>query len=747
MDPTGKPVGRAPGVSGPPRAELVLLKGRHAGTHRVLEGDLVLFGRAQGCDFRLTADGIAARHCLLARTPAGWQVRDLGSATGTFVDGNRVAAASLTDGARLAIGPVEFQVHLPAVPAPEGSDAAGALRIQAAAVAAQQAALDEEEARLEQRRAALQHQETQLASLLEERRRELESLREQAQAAAAGTAAVPENLEAAGAAILAAQRASLEDQAKIERERQRLVRLNKRLRRRWHRFWLAERRRLEKERQVLQEETALLHQDHGNLETREHRFQEARLRFAAFYEIARRRLRDSWRNLRDQRRRWKHRRGCERAALKVRAFDLEQAERRLVRAQELFLREKKTWDEAKHLLVEELRGLRRRRDNLHHRLHLEQDGREPLPLLEPEIVDDSPAGAGETEPIQVAPEDAGPGPKPTPTPGALVVRADVSPRDLPDSADRPLLLAEAWHRLAIVQQRWQERRRDEILELQAVAHRLEEEAQALARRAQEQQALERVLQDRHEEMLRLRRHMIAWRARLRVQEQTWNGERERLLELTRRRLAQGEKHQSLLNDMRLRWNRRRRQEMEDLRKKKENLLAEARALMTLRDKLQKSQAALEDEKRHFNERTLALEQLRQEVLRQTDPVTAKRRLERFRRRWITQQADALRKLQNERTALAGDFAALRHLADDIERQDEDTVARRIELAEKWAAWEHQELLAGTRQSRLEAELHQAEIQVRLTRQQLDKARDEVERIARALLAEPDPPQDALASAA
>lgn len=747
MEPTGKSAGRAQAESGLQRAELVLQKGRHAGTRRVLEEELVLFGRAQGCDVRLTADGIASRHCLLARTPGGWVVRDLGSATGTYVDGRRVATAALTEGSLLAVGPMEFRLHLPPVPvAIEGAgDAADAVRIQAAAVAAQQAALDEEEARLEQRRTTLQQQEAQLAGLLEEKRQELEALREQAQATGGHPSALPIDLQEAGAACLEAQRASLEDQARAERERRRLVQLNKRLRRRFHRFWLAERRRLDRDRQVLQEEAALVRADHLTLEDQERKFQEARLRFAAFYELARRRLGESWRKLRQQRRRWKQRRGCERAALKVRSFDLDQAERRLVRAQELFLKEKAAWDEAKQLLAEELRGLRRRRDNLHRRLHLELAGRmEPLPLLEPEIVSETVAeGAAPQEGAPIPAGETGVDQQAIPAAGALV---PLRPSEY-EAEDRHHLALEAWRCLALVQERWEEKKRADLEDLQGFAVHLEEEARALALRDQEQKALDRVLQQRHEEMVCLRRHLIAWRARLRVEEQAWQGERDRLVELTRQRLEQADKQLTLVNEVRLRWNKRRRREMEELRGKRQHLVAEARNLLTLRETLQKALAGLDEEKRHFHERTLALEQLRQEVLRQTDPLTGKKRLERFRRRWITQQAESLRRLQQERAGLLADFASLRTLAQDIERTEEETSARRIDLAEKWAAWEHQELLAGTRRGRLEAELHQAEIQVRLTRQQLDKARDEVERIARALLAEPDPPEAALQSAA
>ena len=62
-----------------------------------------------------------------------------------------------------------------------------------------------------------------------------------------------------------------------------------------------------------------------------------------------------------------------------------------------------------------------------------------------------------------------------------------------------------------------------------------------------------------------------------------------------------------------------------------------------------------------------------------------------------------------------------------------------ELSRKQAGWEQHQTLAQTRQTRMEEELKHAEQQRRLAEQQYGKMRDEVERIARAIYSEPDPP--------
>ena len=44
------------------------------------------------------------RHCRIAPGDGGWQVEDLDSSNGTFVDGKRVTSAPLVDGARIELG-------------------------------------------------------------------------------------------------------------------------------------------------------------------------------------------------------------------------------------------------------------------------------------------------------------------------------------------------------------------------------------------------------------------------------------------------------------------------------------------------------------------------------------------------------------------------------------------------------------------------------------------------------------------
>src|SRR5262249_7737741 len=129
--------------------------------------------------------------------PEGLVLRDLGSETGTTVNGEAVASCQLQDDDLLSVGPFRFRVRLPQAGAGTATKQfllrelevlqkeKEALRIQAAAVVAQQAALTEGEVRLEQRRAELERQEEQLAGHLEEKRARLLDLQSQVREARA----------------------------------------------------------------------------------------------------------------------------------------------------------------------------------------------------------------------------------------------------------------------------------------------------------------------------------------------------------------------------------------------------------------------------------------------------------------------------------------------------------------------------------------------------------------------------------
>ena len=84
----------------------------------------VLLGSRTGCDVVVHDPVVADRHCRIAWDGDAFTVRDLGSVTGTWLDGRRAGAAeALTDGAVIVIGATRVLVHV------DGRGAAAALRL------------------------------------------------------------------------------------------------------------------------------------------------------------------------------------------------------------------------------------------------------------------------------------------------------------------------------------------------------------------------------------------------------------------------------------------------------------------------------------------------------------------------------------------------------------------------------------------------------------------------------------------
>jgi len=87
--------------------------------HVVLSRQAII-GRGTECDMRIASRLISRKHCQLGPVDNKVLVRDLGSANGTYVDGNRLkplADYSLQDGAEILIGPLRLLVRFKSAPA------------------------------------------------------------------------------------------------------------------------------------------------------------------------------------------------------------------------------------------------------------------------------------------------------------------------------------------------------------------------------------------------------------------------------------------------------------------------------------------------------------------------------------------------------------------------------------------------------------------------------------------------------
>jgi hypothetical protein len=583
-----------------------------------------------------------------------------------------------------------------------------AARVQTAAVAAQQVALTEVEVKLGERRAALEKQEEQLAAHLEEQRLALVQLKEQTQI----------------------ERASLDrDRFAFEQDVHKTTR-----------EMAAARSELTKHQQLVQNQRDWL-------ETHAQALAGKRLRFLTQYELGRRRLHEAWQRLRQEQFRWKHRRGQERAALKVRQLDLEGAQQRLAEAQRLLAKERRTWENARAVLQSEIIGVDARVSN--HRakileLQAESARLECTVRAAHELNAEAAQAPGQPQPPSLATDSR----VPALVDGARQGRIDDLQGMAGDLADQRLQLVEQWHRLSHFQLQWETQRHQAARELDELAQRLVANGQLLTQREHAGFQADQVLRQRHDELVQIRQEMIAWHARLRVREGAWDGERNRLLIDVRGREELAERHLQTLVNVRQRWAKRRRDELEKLVAQHQTLedvrREQSRQYLALADQT----TALETAKRILAEKALALEQYRREILANGKHANAPRRLERLRRRWITLNASAIRAAAQERQALRATLLILDERLGELQKRSDLLAQVEADLVEKQTSWEHKQTLSAARQGRLQHELHRAEAQCKVAEQQAARMREEIERIARALIDEPDPPNsEALTRAA
>jgi hypothetical protein len=216
----------------------------------------------------------------------------------------------------------------------------------------------------------------------------------------------------------------------------------------------------------------------------------------------------------------------------------------------------------------------------------------------------------------------------------------------------------------------------------------------------------------------------------------WEGERDRLLAEVRTREEAAERMQAAVGELRRRWARRRKEELEQLRGQRaanEKLNQEWRAL---REAWWQRITVLEEQRRALAEKELALERHRQEYLTGTeDAAAAERGVERLRRRWIRQNAAIVRSTTEGRRQLQAEAAQLHAHYALFRQQTEALTQREANLAERQAALEHRETLAKSHEIRMQAELAQMQAQRDRYEKQSGELREEVERIALLLLQE------------
>ena len=88
----------------PGSALLIVLRGPNTGARFLLDADQVTSGRHPSSDIFLDDVTVSRRHAVFARTEQGYDVRDVGSLNGTYVNRERIDSQPLEQGDEVQIG-------------------------------------------------------------------------------------------------------------------------------------------------------------------------------------------------------------------------------------------------------------------------------------------------------------------------------------------------------------------------------------------------------------------------------------------------------------------------------------------------------------------------------------------------------------------------------------------------------------------------------------------------------------------
>ncbi|MCX6560669.1 MAG: FHA domain-containing protein [Candidatus Aminicenantes bacterium] len=94
-------------------ARLVGRNGEYLGNEFFIKGDDFLIGRAFECHLMLNDEMISSQHARIVRSGEHYELQDLGSTNGTFVNGEKIAKKVLRTGDKLMFGALEFEFSRP----------------------------------------------------------------------------------------------------------------------------------------------------------------------------------------------------------------------------------------------------------------------------------------------------------------------------------------------------------------------------------------------------------------------------------------------------------------------------------------------------------------------------------------------------------------------------------------------------------------------------------------------------------
>jgi len=100
------------GVPGVARPRLIIRSGRFAGREFPLGAQGLTIGRGRGNDVQLEGNAVSRRHAVIQSARGQFFLQDQGSTHGTYLNGQRVEAAPLSEGDVIRIGDVELEFRV-----------------------------------------------------------------------------------------------------------------------------------------------------------------------------------------------------------------------------------------------------------------------------------------------------------------------------------------------------------------------------------------------------------------------------------------------------------------------------------------------------------------------------------------------------------------------------------------------------------------------------------------------------------
>jgi hypothetical protein len=643
---------------------LVVLNGRHQGTHIPLRLPATLIGSGPGCDVRLTADDVAEVHCLLVATPVGPAVRSL-FPDSTHLNGRPTAAALLHDGDDLAVGPCTFRFTW-----------RGGTAIVTPAEREEPPAA---EWGLREREQALHEQEHQLATILEERQAQILGLLDQLSEGR-------EKLRQERAAVAAERAAAATDADAARRLHARRKKDHDRTRRAAARLLRGARKECTTERVAAADERRLLAaaQDQFAAEVKRSRTET---------DAHTARLRDGWKLLSEAQNRLAADRAGQEAELsqlfqlletRSAAIGNERAELRA--AEKAFADERRSADARGRALESEIAGLEQRAAHLRAAVDdLELKRAEPevfvpeaLPVLGP-VPLDSRADRSAAEllaELQYREHELDRERK-----NLAAARAELD-RRADALADREVILAEQSARLDAARQDWQQSEAGTVGELEDVARELAARDEYLSAREAALSRVDLASRDRERDLTGLREKLDAWQAELTAHEARFVADKGRSdAELAARWGRVADREAALTEVCRV-WGELRKGERDELRGELARWAEDRERFTAALAGLDRQREELLADAARVAGLGMALEEAKQAWDKATASPRAWRLLRVLRKRWEGRFRRYAMDLTRRREEVTADAAAVGKRCKELHRLLAHLAERHAELAEK-----------------------------------------------------------------